>query len=361
MKKLFSLGLALVLLAGILSACGGGGSDNGGNASGGSEGGDSGGSSSEPVTLKLSHQWPKPTGDGGDFRAILAKKFAEKVKEKSNGNIKIEIYPSSSLVKSKQQYKAMLNGSLDMSVYPLDYAGGKVPQYGITLMPALVKNHDTAQAWETSEIGKKLDEITQENGVKILVWIWNAGAIGSMGEPVVSPKDVKDGMVMRAAGDRVEAMLKAAGAGITSMSSSEMYQAFQTGVLDAGVTSNSSFASYKLYEQVKSYTSSLQNTFWFMFEPLLISMDTWNSLSPEQQKIINEVAAELQPWAYSASEKDDERVTKLFKDKGVNVVPMTDEAFQQWVELAKPIWEDFAKNVEGGKELMEMAKQVGQK
>ncbi|HET7629406.1 MAG TPA: TRAP transporter substrate-binding protein DctP [Bacillales bacterium] len=354
MKKHFSLGLVLALMIGILAACGGG-SGSGNTSTGGDDGGSSG---EKSVTLKLSHQWPKPTNGEGDFRAVLAQKFAEKVEEKSGGSVKVQIYPSSSLVKSKAQYDAMLNGSIDMSVYPLDYAGGKVPQYGITLMPALIKNHKQAQAWQTAEIGKKLEAIAEENGVKILVWCWNAGAIGAKGDPVVSPSDVKDGMVMRAAGDRVEAMLKAAGAGITSMSSSEMYQAFQTGVLDAGVTSNSSFASYKLYEQVDSYTNSLENTFWFMFEPLLISMDTWDKLSKDQQKAIEETAAELQPWVYEASAADDKRVSDLFKEKGVNVVPMPDEAYQQWVELAKPIWDDFANNVEGGKELMELAKKT---
>jgi TRAP-type C4-dicarboxylate transport system substrate-binding protein len=350
-KALF-MGLAIILMISVVAGCGLSEQSSSGDGGGENEG------ESESVTLKLSHQWPKATTEEGDFRAQLAAKFAKKVEERTDGGVKIKIYPSSSLVKSKEQYDAMLNGALDMSVYPLDYAGGKVPQFSITLMPALIRNHKQAQAWETSEIGKKIEAIAEENGVKILSWVWNAGAIGSKGEPIVSPEDVKDGEVMRAAGSRVEDMLRASGASITSMSSSEMYSAFQTGVLDAGVTSNSSFASYKLYEQVESYTTSLDNTFWFMFEPLLISMDTWNQLSSEQQNVFEEVAADLQPWVYEASKKDDEKVAKLFKENGVNVVDMDDEAFDQWVELAEPIWDDYANEVEGGQELMKMAKEV---
>lgn len=336
--------LCLVLLGGCGLA-----KTSSNNGEGGEEG---------KITLKLSHQWPKPKNGEGDFRAVLAEKFASMVEERTNGAVQIRIYPASSLVEAKEQYDALLNGAIDLSVYPLDYAGGKVPQFSITLMPALVRNHAQAQAWETAEIGKRLEEIAEENGIKILAWIWNAGAIGSKGEPIVSPEDVKDGMVMRAAGSLVEDMLRAAGASITSMSSSEMYSAFQTGVLDAGVTSNSSFASYKLYEQVQSYTTSLENTFWFMFEPLIMSMDTWNSLTPEQQDIFVEVGNELQDWAYEASKKDDERVAQLFAEKGVNVVDMNDEAFQQWVELAKPIWEKWANNTENGQELLDLALQI---
>lgn len=346
------MGLVIILMMSIVSGCGlsESSSSNGGDSEGESKG--------EAVTLKLSHQWPKATTEEGDFRAQAAAKFAKRVKEETNGDVTIDIYPSSSLVKAKEQYDAMLDGALDMSVYPLDYAGGKIPQVSITLMPALVKNHAQAQAWETAEIGKEIEKITEENGVKILLWMWNAGAIGAKGEPIVSPKDVKKGKVMRAAGAYVEDMLKASGASITSMSSSEMYSAFQTGVLDAGVTSNSSFASYKLFEQVDSYTTSLENTFWFMFEPLLISMDTWNKLSSEQQDTLEEVAAELQPWVYEASKKDDKRVAELFKENGVNVVDMNDEAFAEWEKLAKPIWEKYSTNVEGGEKLMELAKEV---
>jgi TRAP-type C4-dicarboxylate transport system substrate-binding protein len=283
------------------------------------------------------------------------------VEKRTDGTVTIQQYPANSLVKAAEQYDSMLKGASDMSVYPLDYAGGKVPQFGITLMPALVKNHEQAMAWETSEIGKKIEEIAEENGVKILIWVWNAGGIGVKGDPVAKPEDVKDGMQMRAAGKLVEEMLASAGAGITSMPSSEIYSGLQTNILDAAVTSNSSFASYKLYEQVDSFTTALQNTFWFMYEPLVISTSSWEKLSPDQQKIFEEVAAELQPWAYEASQKDDAYVAELFKENGVNVVDMTDDDYEKWLELAEPVWDKFAKEVEGGEELMELAKEVNSK
>ena len=65
-----------------------------------------------------------------------------------------------------------------MSVYPLDYASGDVPAFSITLMPAMVRNHAQAQNWQDAEIGNKVEQMTEENGVKILTWVWNAGAIG---------------------------------------------------------------------------------------------------------------------------------------------------------------------------------------
>jgi hypothetical protein len=219
-----------------LGACGAPGS---GNTSDGGDGGGGATAAAEctDVTLRLSHQWPEPAGEEGDF-------------------------PNSTLSSATEQYDAMMNGSIDLSVFPLDYASGRVPAWSITLMPGLVRNHDDAVAWDQGEIGEAVEQNMLENGVVLLTSVWNAGAIGVKGDPVLRPEDVKDGMTMRAAGTYVERMLEAAGAGITSMASSEIYTAMQTGVLDAAVTSAGSFASYNLQEQVTSYTSPTTHTFW---------------------------------------------------------------------------------------------------
>lgn len=356
MKKFKTIAIlaTTAVLSAMITACGGGNSaKEPASAPASSSGG-----SAPTVTLKLSHQWPQATKDSGDFRGQLAVRFAEEVEKRTNGTVKVEIYPASSLVKATAQWDAMQQGALDLSIFPLDYASGKVPQFDITLMPALVKSHKQAQAWQNAEIGKKIEQITEENGAKILTWVWNAGGIGSKGDPIVSPKDIKPGMKIRAAGKRVEAMLQDAGAGITSMASSEIYSSFQTGVLDAAVTSSSSFGSYKLYEQVKSYVAPTKNTFWFMFEPLIIGKKSWEKLTPEQQKALEEAGAALQEFAYKASEEDDAIVEKMFKDAGVKVVQMDDASYEEWKKLAEKVWADFASKVEGGQELIDLAKKV---
>ena len=339
---------AMVLPLLAATACGGGGGGESDSASG----------ECQDVTLRLSHQWPAASGEDGDFRSLIAQKFADGVKEKTNGSLTVEIYPNSSLADATEQYDVMQQGAIDMSVFPLDYASGRVPEFSITLMPALVRSHAQAKAWQDAEIGQRVEEIMDENGSKPVVWIWNAGAIGAKGDPIASPDDVRSGMIMRAAGAYVEKMLKDAGAGITSMSSSEIYTAMQTGVLDAAVTSTGSFASYNLQGQVDSFTSPTQNTFWFMFEPLIISNQSYDKLCSEQQDAVMAVGEELQDFAYTASQEDDVRVEKVFSDAGVEVVQMDDAAFAQWETLAKKQWAKFASSVENGQELLDMAKDV---
>ncbi|GAA1137010.1 TRAP transporter substrate-binding protein DctP [Ornithinicoccus hortensis] len=332
----------------VLAACGGGGGDDSGSTAGGD---------CEDVTLRLSHQWPEATGEDGDFRSLIAQKFAEGVEEETDGQVKVQVFPNSTLSKSTEQYDAMMNGSIDMSVFPLDYASGRVPEWSVTLMPGLVRNHAQAQSWEGSPIGDALVANMEENGAHLLTWVWNAGAIGSKTDPIVSPSDVEPGMTMRAAGSYVEFMLEDAGAGISSLPSNEIYTAMQTGVLDAAVTSTGSFASYNLQEQVKSFTSPTENTFWFMFEPLIISTGSYEKLCSDQQAAVDKVGADLQDYAYTASEEDDARVEKIFADAGVEVVQMDDAAFDEWLELAQKQWDAYAADVEGGAELLELAQE----
>jgi TRAP-type C4-dicarboxylate transport system substrate-binding protein len=345
-KKRWLLGIGPFLIVALLTACG--------LASGPEAEGE--------VTLRLGHQWPGVDEEGeGDFRAVLAQRFADRVNEETDGQVTIEIYPSNSLIEDPtEQYEAITQGAQDMSVYPLDYASGDVPQFSITLMPAMIPGHAEGREWQDAEIGQRVEEIMEENGVKVLTWVWNAGAIGTKSdEPIVSPDDVRPGTVTRAAGTRVEQMLERVGFGISSMPSSEIYSAMQTGVLDSAITSTGSFSSYRLYEQVGAYTSPTGGyTFWYMFEPLIIGTDQFEQLTPEQQQVLEDVGAELQEFAYTASEEDDERVRKEFEEAGVNVVEMDAEAFEGWREASQPVWEDFAEEVEGGRELIDLAKEV---
>jgi TRAP-type C4-dicarboxylate transport system substrate-binding protein len=227
-------------------------------------------------------------------------------------------------------------------------------------MPAMVRNHDQARRWPQAEIGRRVEQMTEENGVKILTWVWNAGAIGSKEDnPIVAPEDVRRGTVTRAAGTRVEQMLESVGFGLSSMPSSDIYNGMQTGVLDSAVTSTSSFSSFRLYEQVKSYTSpSGGNTFWFILSPLIVGMKQFQRLTADQQRIFEEVGRELQQFAYDTAEQDDIRVEEEFRKAGVNVVRMDNAAFERWREMSEPIWADFARDVPNGQELIDLAKQV---
>ncbi len=303
------------------------------------------------MTLKVSHQFAD-----GDVRDVLAKIFAEKVTKKLGKDIRFRVYPAKSLYKPKEQWDAMKKGALDMSVFPLDYASGKIPELSITLLPCSVSSMKQAMGWRNKAIGKRLDTIIEQHGVKVLVWAWLDGGIASSVRQIRVPEDAK-GLKMRAAGKKFEFMLKEAGASITSMPSSEIYHALSTGVLNACLTSSASFVSYRLYEQLKFMNAPKDYAIWYMAEPLCISIKTWKRLSPEQQKAFTEVADEMErDWIVPNFSKDTEKLIAEFTKAGVNVHRMTKDEFQVWLEFAKKTaWKNFAETVPNGQEILDLA------
>src|SRR5207237_6210670 len=116
------------------------------------------------TTLKISHQFPGGTIDKGDFRDRLTRKFAEDITKRSGGELTAEIYPNSSLIKTNAQFAAMRKGALDLSLYPMPYAGGEVPETNIALMPGLVTTYDQGMRWKTAPVGKALTDFMADKG-----------------------------------------------------------------------------------------------------------------------------------------------------------------------------------------------------
>src|SRR6202165_4071220 len=148
------------------------------------------------TTLKISHQFPGGTIDKGDFRDRLVRVFAAGVAKRSGGEIAAEVYPNSSLVKTNAQFSAMRKGALDISLYPLPYAGGELPETNIGLMPGLVSTYDQGLSWKKNPVGKTLTDFLAHKGIAILSWVWQAGGVARRSRPLVAPEDAK-GMKVR--------------------------------------------------------------------------------------------------------------------------------------------------------------------
>jgi len=307
-------------------------------------------SGAEARELKISHQFTE-----ADARNTLAVEFGKRVEKQTKGELTFKVFPSSALFKAMAQYDAMAKGALDMSVFPLAYASGKIPELEITLMPCIIADVDEGMAWKNKEIGKRVAKICEDKGMKILTWLWYGGGIGSRGKMVTLPPDAK-GLKFRAAGKFFEHLLNTQGASITSMASSEIYMALQTKVLDACMTSAESFVSYRLYEQLEYFNSPENVSVWYMGEPLVISTKTWASLTPSQQKIVEAVGVELEKMSRDDAVAANKEVGKVFKEKNVKVHNMTKDEWKIWRKLAEETaWKRFAAEVPAGQELLDLA------
>ena len=309
-------------------------------------------------TLKISHQFPGGTIEVGDFRDRLVRIFAQKVEAATKGALKFEIYANSSMMKTNAQYSALRKGALDLSLYPLPYAGGEVHACNLGLMPCLVTNYAQAAKWKTAKIGAALTKINEEKGIKIISWVWQGGGVAARGKPIIVPEEVK-GVKIRGGSREMDLMFTAAGGAVSTMPSNEIYIGMQTGSLDAAVTSSTSLISFRLEELSKSLTANKGRSFWFMLEPLLMSKSVFDSLPPDQQKAVMDVGAEMEAWGSAEAQKDDEQVAKVYGAKGCEIVSLSDDNIEKWRRLAESsAWADYAAKSAEAAELLALAKAV---
>ena len=303
------------------------------------------------LTLKVSHQFA-----AGDVRDQMARVFGDRITEATQGAIKFRYYPAQSLYKSKEQWDALRQGALDLSVFPLDYASGKVPQLSITLMPCAVSSIKQGLTWRDKTIGRRVDAMLEDNGVKNLVWAWFDGGLGSKVRQIRVPADVQ-GTKLRAAGKKFEFMMREAGASITSMPSSETYHALSTGVLDTMLTSSASFVSYRLYEVLKYINAPRDYSIWYMAENLIMSKKTWDRLTPEQQKIFAETAEWMHVnWVAQHFKSLVDALIESYTKAGVEIHYMDEAEFKQWLAFARETaWKEYAETVDGGQVLLDLA------
>jgi TRAP-type C4-dicarboxylate transport system substrate-binding protein len=303
------------------------------------------------VTLRASHQFP---GGKGDVRDEMVQIIAREAKA-ANVGLEMQVFPGAALFKPNEQWNALVNGQLDVSSFPLDYASGKVRSFGATLMPGLVRSHDRAQRMNDSQFMKDIRAQIEKAGVIVLSDAWLAGAMASKRGCIRTPADVK-GLKFRSAGPTFAQMWQKAGASIVSIPSNEVYNALQTGVAEGTDTSTGSFVSFRLYEQVKCVTAPGDNALWFMYEPVLMSKKSFDRLDKKQQEALLAAGKKAQDYFAKEAKGLDDEMVKAFKQHNVEVISLSAAEYDAWVKVAKESsYDEFAKEVPDGKKLIDEA------
>jgi len=305
----------------------------------------------QPVkALKLSHQWQ--TGDARDKGAKL---FAKEV-EKRDAAFKFRIYSGASLISSPvKQIDALMDGAVDLAVFPLIYGVGRAPDFSATIIPGVASSIDDAKRLQGTEFETLVQEIARESGFHILTWWWMEGGIANRVRPTSDPQSVA-GLKFRGADRTIDHMLREAGASVFSMPSTELYSALQTGVIDGLMTTYDSLMSMRIYEQVKYATVGGEYTTFVVFNPLVISTKVWDALTPAQQTAFTEAGRATQEAFDQWQREARQNVVERFRKAGVEVRSMTQEDYTAWLRLAKgSAWPAFAVTSPRAARLLEAA------
>ena len=159
--------------------------------------------------LRLSHQLPE-----SDARHRASRVLAAELKKRAPA-LSISIHPNSSLkIPPTEQYEAMLEGKIEMTIYPMGYTSAKFPELSIVTMPGVPSNAEAAGLLKGTEFEEKLQQLCEEKGFRILTWWWLDGGMASRTRRDHGPRQRQGPDCAQRGGDDFNSMLAAAGASI---------------------------------------------------------------------------------------------------------------------------------------------------
>ncbi|KZD12689.1 DctP family TRAP transporter solute-binding subunit [Oceanibaculum pacificum] len=287
-----------------------------------------------------------------------AVKWADLVRERTNGRINMKMYPGAQLVAGDQtkEFTAIRQGIIDMAVGSTINWSPQIPELNLFSLPFLMPDHKSIDALTQGPVGKKLFEVIASKDVVPLAWGENGfRELSNSKQPVRTPADMK-GLKIRVVGSPLFLdTFTALGANPTQMSWADAQPAFATKAVDGQENPVSIFVAAKLPNVGQNNL-----TLWgYMADPLIfvVNKRVWESFSPEDQKIVREAAIEAGKFGIDMGRKgisgNDMSVIDGIKASGVEVVTLTPEQRKQFVDATRDVYTKWKPRI--GPELVDMA------
>lgn len=266
--------------------------------------------------------------------------MAERLKEKSNGALTIDIYPSQQLGSERECLELLQIGSLGMTKVSTGVLENFVPNLKVLGLPFLFR--DTQHRYDVleGEVGVELLNASISKRLKGLTF-YDAGSRSFYGKrPIRTPEDLDGEKVRVMESQTAINMVKALGGSPTPIAWGELYTALQQGIVDGAENNLPSFYTSRHYEICKYYTMDQHTA---VPDELLISTLLWNKLSKQEQQWVKEAAQESRVYEKKIwHEAEMEALTKI-KEAGVQIIEPDKEAFR---ELVQPLYQAYEENPE---------------
>lgn len=335
MKKLIALTLALVLTL-SLAACGQ--KENTPAAGGGDSSTDA-----TVYTIRYSHG-----NSEGSLVYMVAEYFGDTLEEKTDGRIKVEIYPSGQLSSGDDEAMTnLMSGAYEMSpAAPSALAKySSMPEYNILDFPYMFDGVDESQLVIQSDMWKELDaKFEQTTGVRPLVWYsTGSNAVGNSKHAIASPEDFIGLKLRSAQSDYFVNTLQAMGASPIAMAFGETFSAVQQGTVDGIMTPFVNFWKEGFYEVTKYVTQMQSSEF---YHCLMVTSDFYNSLPDDLKATFDEVVAMTQEYSIElGKEFENEIVPENLKELNVELVQLTPEQKQAFADATASVREELKETV----------------
>ena len=292
-------------------------------------------------------------GEPGSLFAASADEYARRANAKLGNKAKVVVFGSSQLGGDRELLQKLKLGTVDMAL-PSTVMSSESDIFGVFEMPYLVKDRAHMARIEKELFWPKLAPEAEKKGLKVVA-VWENGYrhITNSKRPINTPDDLKGIKLRVPEGKWRVKMFQAYGANPAPMKFSEVFTALQTGVMDGQENPFTQIYSAK-FQEVQKYLSLTGH----VYTPAYVTVGArkWESLPADVRKILEDTAKETQAWVYEQAAKDDEDLLGKIKAAGVAVNTPNKDAF---VKASAPVYEEFAKEVAGSKDVIDRAIALG--
>jgi C4-dicarboxylate-binding protein DctP len=304
-----------------------------------------------PIVIKFSHVVANDTPKGKG-----ALKFKELAEKYTDGKVKIEVYPNSSLYKDKEEIEALQLGSVQMlAPSTAKFAPLGVKEFEALDLPWLFKDDETYAAAMKGTVGKWLFQKLEAKGITGLAYWDNGFHMVSANRPLLKPSDF-EGLKFRISGSKVaDQYFRNLGSIPQIMAFSEVYQALQTGVVDGCENTASNYLTQKFHEVQKDITVSYHAHLQYA---VIVNSKFWTGLPPDIRGQLEKAMAEATDYTNSIARKENEDALAEIKKSGKTTLHyLTDDQRKAWQAAMQPTYK-WAKGRVGQEVLDLVAKEL---
>ncbi len=289
----------------------------------------------QPIVIKFSHV-VSPDAPKGKA-AMVFKDLAEKY---TNGRVKVEVYPNSSLYKDKEELEALQLGSVQILAPSISKFGPLgVKEFDVFDLPFLMSDDSHARQMMASPMMADLNKKLEAKGVSPLAYWDNGAHVYTANKPLLKPDDFR-GLKLRIQGSKVlDAAVRELGAIPQIMAFGELYQALQTGVVDGEDNVPSNILTQKFYEVQKNLTVSYHGRLTYA---LVTNKKFWDGLPADLKEPLARAVKESTDYFNETAAKDNVDALEKIKASGkVQVHYLTDEEKKAWVAKLMPVHKEM--------------------
>ena len=305
----------------------------------------------DPISIKFAHVVAEHTPKGQG--ALMFKKLAE---ERLPGQVKVEVYPNSSLFGDGKEMEALLLGDVQLLAPSLAKFEHYSKPIQIFDLPFLFTDINALDRFQQSPQGQALLKSMEGKGITGLGYWHNGMKQLSANKALYEPKDAR-GLKFRVQASAVlDEQFKALRAAPRKMSFAEVYQGLQTGVVNGTENTWSNYESQNVYEVQKFFTESNHGAIDYM---VITNTKFWNGLPEEVRKTLDEVMAEVTVEVNKQAEALNQTSRQRIADSGNSeIITLTPEQRELWREAMRPVWKKFESDI--GPDVIAAAEQANQ-